>query len=87
MSTQEAALMLLRETALQKGARALERFLELACRLNNEPAPAEETPLSVKDEAILAGYIERAARKKSSQRLSSNSRRLLPRRPTKEPRS
>jgi len=67
MSSQEAALMLLRETALHKGARALERLLELAYRLNNEPAPDAAEPLSAADEAILSEYIERAARTKRTQ--------------------
>jgi hypothetical protein len=74
MSTQEAALMLLRETALQNGARALERLLELACRLNNEPDPVERAPLSTDDEAILAAYVQKATRTVPSQTIPSKSR-------------
>ena len=57
-STQEGALMLLREKALRGDLRALERIFELALRFNNdmtELGPAE--PLSAGDQAILAAYV------------------------------
>jgi hypothetical protein len=56
-STQEGALMVLREKALRGDARALDRLLELAQRFNNEPAetgPAQA--LADDDRAILAAY-------------------------------
>jgi hypothetical protein len=56
-STQEGALMVLREKALRGDARALDRLLELAFRFNNdavEIGPAQ--PLSADDRAILAAY-------------------------------
>lgn len=56
-STQEGALMVLREKALRGDARALDRLLELAFRFNNDAAeigPAQA--LSADDQAILAAY-------------------------------
>jgi len=59
-STQEAALMVLRERALNGNTRALERFLELALRFNNDEAgPAQQ--LTADDRAILAAYVARSA--------------------------
>ena len=61
-STQEAALMVLREKALRGDARALDRLLELAMRFNNEPAEAGEAqPLPADDQAILAAYVAECA--------------------------
>jgi Family of unknown function (DUF5681) len=62
ISTQEGALMLLREKALQGDARALDRLLELARLFNNDagesgPAPA----LSSDDRAILDAYAAEIA--------------------------
>jgi Family of unknown function (DUF5681) len=62
ISTQEGALMLLREKALQGDARALDRLLELASRFNNDggesgPAPA----LAPDDRAILDAYTAEIA--------------------------
>jgi hypothetical protein len=62
ISTQEGALMLLREKALQGDARALDRLLELARLFNNDagetgPAPA----LASDDRAILAAYAAEIA--------------------------
>jgi hypothetical protein len=62
ISTQEGALMLLREKALQGDARALDRLLELARLFNNDagesgPAPA----LSCDDRAILDAYAAEIA--------------------------
>jgi hypothetical protein len=55
-STQEAALMVLREKTLQGDVRALKAFLELALRFNNEAAEAGPT-LPADDQAILAAYV------------------------------
>jgi hypothetical protein len=55
-STQEAALMVLREKALNGNTRALDRFLELALRFNNDEAGlAQQLPAA--DQAILAAYV------------------------------
>ena len=57
-STQEGALMLLREKALRGDSRALDRMLELAIRFNNdsvEEGPSQ--PLSSDDQAILVAYV------------------------------
>ena len=59
-STQEAALLRLRQKALKGGDRALDRFLALAGLYNDEaPPPAADQPLSIDDDAILAGYLAR----------------------------
>lgn len=62
ISTQEGALMLLREKALQGDGRALDRLLELARLFNNDanesgPAPA----LPSDDRAILDAYAAEIA--------------------------
>jgi Family of unknown function (DUF5681) len=57
-STQEGALMVLREKALRGDARALDRLLDLAQRFNNdvvETGPAQ--PLGADDQAILDAYV------------------------------
>jgi hypothetical protein len=55
-STQEAALMVLREKALKGNTRALERIVELAFRFNNDEAGlAQQLPAN--DQAILAAYV------------------------------
>jgi hypothetical protein len=57
-STQESALMVLREKALRGDARALDLLLELAARFNNDPAEAGQAqPLPADDQAILAAYV------------------------------
>jgi hypothetical protein len=56
ISTQEGALMVLREMALKGDARALERLLDLAGRFNNEPSETELLPLSADDRSILAAH-------------------------------
>jgi Family of unknown function (DUF5681) len=57
-STQESALMVLREKALRGDARALDRLFDLAVRFNNDPAEAGPSqPLSADDQAILAAYV------------------------------
>jgi Family of unknown function (DUF5681) len=55
-STQEAALMVLREKALNGNTRALDRFLELAVRFNNDEV-GQAQPLPADDQAILAAYV------------------------------
>jgi len=62
ISTQEGALMMLREKALKGDARALDRLLELAARFNNdasEISPAQV--LAADDQAILAAYATEVA--------------------------
>jgi hypothetical protein len=59
-STQEAALLRLREKALKGDARSLDRLLDLAGLYNDEaPPPAADEPLSADDDAILAGFLAR----------------------------
>jgi Family of unknown function (DUF5681) len=72
ISTQEGALMLLREKALQGDARALDRLLELARLFNNDageigPAPA----LSSDDRAILDAYAAEIAATSKAQMAAS----------------
>ena len=55
-STQEAALMVLRERALNGNSRALERLFELAMRFNNDEA-GQAQQLTADDRAILAAYV------------------------------
>src|ERR1700730_4755245 len=57
MSTQEGALLVLREKALKGDARALERLLELAGRYNSELAETSTQPLPAEDQEILAAYV------------------------------
>jgi hypothetical protein len=59
-STQEASLMVLRERALKGDPRALDRFLELAVRFNNEEA-GQAQQLTADDRAILAAYVAQFA--------------------------
>jgi hypothetical protein len=62
ISTQEGALMLLREKALQGDARALDRLLELALRFNNDADEMGPThALSDDDRAILDCYAAEIA--------------------------
>ena len=52
-STQEAALMVLREKALNGNTRALERLLELAFRFNNDEAgQAQQLPPMTKPSSL-----------------------------------
>jgi hypothetical protein len=60
MSTQEGALLLLREKALKGEPRALERLLELAGRYNSEAAESGTEPLPAEDKEILAAYVAKA---------------------------
>jgi hypothetical protein len=56
-STQQAALMLLREKALHGDPRALNTLLDLAARFNNEALEKEvKQPLAADDQAILDAY-------------------------------
>jgi hypothetical protein len=61
-STQETALMVLREGGLRGEPRPLDRMLELASRFNNDAAeigPAQ--PLPADGQAILAAYVGKFA--------------------------
>ena len=59
-SSQDAALMVLRERALNGNSRALERLFELAMRFNNDEAgQAQQLPAA--DQAILAAYVAQFA--------------------------
>lgn len=56
-STQEGALLVLREKALRGDVRALDRLLELALRYNSDPGEIGPTQgLAADDQAILAAY-------------------------------
>jgi Family of unknown function (DUF5681) len=56
-STQEGVLMVLREKALRGDGRALDRFVELAVRFNNDAAEVGSAqPLAADDQAILSVY-------------------------------
>src|SRR5262245_542350 len=58
ISTQEGALRVLREKALKGDARALDRFIDLAGRFNNDAGEAGQTQaLAADDQAILAAYV------------------------------
>ena len=59
-STQRGALLKLRELALKGNQRALDRFLELTARYNDEAAPAASTDVMLaEDQAIVADYEAR----------------------------
>jgi hypothetical protein len=56
-STQEIALMVLREKALHGDTRALDRLLDLAARFNNDIAEVGSAqPLPAEDQAILDAF-------------------------------
>jgi hypothetical protein len=56
-STQESALMVLREKALRGDARALDRLLDLAVRFNSDTAEVGSAQaLAADDQAILSAY-------------------------------
>jgi hypothetical protein len=63
-STQEAALLVLREKALRGNERALDKLLQLAASHNNDELEAAAAqPLAEQDQAILDAYVaERTAR-------------------------
>jgi len=58
VSTQEAALLRLREKALKGDARSLDRVLELARLFNStsDLTPSPHAPMPAEDQAILAAY-------------------------------
>jgi hypothetical protein len=57
-STQEGALMVLREKALRGDTRSLDRLFELALRFNSDITEVRSTvPLSTDDRAILSAYV------------------------------
>jgi hypothetical protein len=60
VSTQEAALLRLREKALMGDARSLDRLLELARLFNStiDSTPGGDAMMSAEDQAILAAYGE-----------------------------
>jgi hypothetical protein len=61
ISTQEGALMVLREKALKGDARALDRLLEYASRYNNDGGEiGQAQPLGADDQAILEDYAAEA---------------------------
>lgn len=60
-STQESALMVLREKALRGDTRALDRLLDLAARFNNDAEPGQAPQLPAHDQAILAAYSTECA--------------------------
>jgi Family of unknown function (DUF5681) len=61
ISTQEGALLVLREKALKGDARALDRLIELASRFNNEAGETVAAALSTEDQAMLATYAAEVA--------------------------
>ena len=62
ISTQEGALMVLREKALKGDARSIDCLLEYASRFNNDEGEIGLTqPLCAEDQAILAAYAAEAA--------------------------
>ena len=57
-STQEAALMVLRDRALRGDARSMAQFLELVLRFNSDAAETGPSqPLLADDQASLAAYV------------------------------
>jgi Family of unknown function (DUF5681) len=60
VSTQQAALLRLREKALKGDARSLDRFLELARLFNSttDLAPSNDPTMPPEDQAILVAYRE-----------------------------
>ena len=62
VSTQEAALMRLREKALKGDARALDRIIELARTYNDEEMAEAAAMLSQTDDEVLEAYSERLLR-------------------------
>ncbi len=62
VSTQEAALMRLREKALKGDARALDRMIELAGTYNDEEMAEAAAKLSLTDAEVLEAYQARLLR-------------------------
>jgi Family of unknown function (DUF5681) len=72
ISTQEGALMLLREKALQGDARALDRLLEFARLFNNDASESGPAPaLPSDDRAILDAYTAEIAAAAKAQTTAS----------------
>ena len=61
ISTQEGALLVLREKALKGDARALDRLIELASRFNNESGETVAPALSAEDQVMLTAYTAEIA--------------------------
>ena len=61
ISTQEGALMMLREKALKGDARSLDHLIGLAIRFNNESGETAAPVLSAEDQAMLAAYTSEIA--------------------------
>ena len=72
VSTQQAALLRLREKALGGNARALDRLIDLA-RLHNDEdlAEAVSETLAPSDQAILETYAARLRRRDQQQRIAN----------------
>ena len=58
VSAQEAGIMLLKEKALKGDARALELWLNLATRFNNELLPETRSELTTDEQEVLRVYEE-----------------------------
>ena len=62
ISTQEAVLTVLRELALRRDGRSVDRLLELARLYNNAPDEVgPDQPLAAEDQAILDAFVETIA--------------------------
>ena len=73
ISTQEGALMRLREKALQGDSRAIDRLLDLASRFNNEADEIALTQvLAADDQGILAAYRAEIAASESGGAIEAN---------------
>ena len=73
ISTQEGALMRLREKALQGDSRAINRLLDLASRFNNEADEIALTQvLAADDQTILDSYRAEIAASESSGAVEAN---------------
>jgi hypothetical protein len=68
VSTQEAALMRLREKALKGDNRSLDRIIELARTYNDEEMAEAAAKLSLTDDEILEAYNERLLRRAGKSR-------------------
>ena len=65
-STQEAALLRLRDKALKGDTRSLDRLLALAGLYNDEaPPPDANQPLSIDDDTIIEGFLARSGLKRT----------------------
>jgi hypothetical protein len=82
ISTQEGALLVLREKALKGDARSLDRLIELASRFNNESSETIAPALSTEDQAILAAYAADVAATAVNE---SHARRFAPQRMRRRP--